>query len=92
MSKDKDDKKKAPKRGVGTAAAEAILAGKNNEEALAVVLKEFPEAKTSLASINWYRNNLRSEGKTVPTARDLKKKVDKGKGKGKSKKDKDPLD
>ncbi len=76
MSTDKKEKKTkaAPKRGVGTVAIEAITAGKTNEEALEACRKEFPEAKTSLASINWYRNKLRGEGKKVPTARDLKKK------------------
>ena len=77
------DKKKtnetAPKRGIGTVAIEAICAGKTNEEALAAVHKAFPDGKTSLASINWYRNKLRSEGKKVSTARDLKKKAKKAK-------------
>lgn len=68
-----DEAEKAPKRGVGTVAIEAIKAGKTNEEALEAVKAEFPDAKTSLASINWYRNKLRSDGEDVPTARDLKK-------------------
>ncbi len=77
MAKENKEKK-TPKRGVGTVAIEAIIAGKTNEEALAAARKEFPEAKTSLASINWYRNKLRSEGnKKVPTARELKKKAKK---------------
>lgn len=72
-----------PKRGVGTAAMEAIREGKTNEEALAAVRTEFPDAKTTLASINWYRNKLRNDGEDVPTARELKNgAVD----------DKDPLD
>ncbi len=76
MSTDKKTKEKAaPKRGVGTVAIEAIMAGKTNEEALEACRKAFPEAKTSLASINWYRNKLRTEGKKVPTARELKKKA-----------------
>ncbi len=79
MSTDKKKKKTpekaAPKRGVGTVAIEAIMAGKTNEEALAACRKAFPEAKTTLASINWYRNKLRGEGKKVPTARELKKKA-----------------
>lgn len=66
---------KEPKRGVGTVAVEAIRAGKTNEEALEAVKAEFPEAKTSLASINWYRNKLRADGEDVPTARELKKKA-----------------
>ncbi len=83
------DEAKAKKPGVGDAAIKAIKSGMNNEDALAAVLKEFPEAKTSLASINWYRNKLRSDGdKTVKTARELKKaaKV------GTKKTSKDPLD
>ena len=68
-----DEAEKAPKRGVGTVAVEAIKAGKTNEEALEAVKAEFPDAKTSLASINWYRNKLRSDGEDVPTARGLKK-------------------
>jgi len=58
---------------VGDVAIEAIRAGKTNEEALAAVKAKFPEAKTSMPSINWYRNKLRSEGEKVPTARELKK-------------------
>lgn len=64
---------KEPRRGVGTAAREAIAAGKTNEEVLAAVKREFPTAKASLASINWYRNKMRSDGEKVPTARELKK-------------------
>ncbi|KFH18462.1 hypothetical protein ELZ19_06930 [Brucella abortus] len=79
------DEEKAPKRGVGAVAIEAIRAGKTNEEALEAVKAEFPDAKTSLASINWYRNKLRSDGEKVPTARELKKK-DGGEGSG------DPLE
>ncbi len=82
MSKTEDTK--VAKRGVGTAAIEAIKSGMTNEEALTAVQKEFPEAKTSLASINWYRNKLRSDGdKSVKTARELKKAAKGGK---------DPLD
>lgn len=74
---------KAPKRGVGTVAMEAILNGASNEEALAVVRKEFPDANTTKASINWYRNKLRKDGtvstggawkgKPVPNAREMAK-------------------
>ena len=72
MSKDKETKE--PKRGVGTVVIEALKAGKTNEEALAVVQAEFPDAKTSLASVGWYRNKLRADGdKSVKTSRELKK-------------------
>lgn len=69
MSEEETEKK----RGVGDAAMEAIRDGKTNEEALAIVKEEFPERKTSLASINWYRGNMRKNGEKVPTARELKK-------------------
>ena len=68
-----DEAEKAPKRNIGAVAMEAIRAGKTNEEALEAVKAEFPDAKTSLASINWYRNKMRSDGEKVPTARELKK-------------------
>ena len=84
MGKTKETK--APKVGVGTVALEAIRAGKTNEEALATVRAAYPEAKTSLASINWYRNKARSDGEKVLTARELKKK------KAKAASKKDPLD
>lgn len=95
MSTDKKTKKKAaPKQGVGTVAVDALMAGKTNEEALAACQKAFPDAKTSLASINWYRNKLRAEGKKVPTARELKKKATKPASKKAGKKGgaKDPLE
>lgn len=73
MSEDKKVEDKAPKRGVGTVAIEALKDRKTNEQALAAVMAEFPEAKTTLASINWYRNKLRQDGdKSVPTSRELK--------------------
>lgn len=82
-AKAKDDKSKEPKRGVGTVAMEAILNGATNEEALAAVRKEFPDANTTKASINWYRNKLRKDGtvstggawkgKPVPNAREMAK-------------------
>lgn len=71
MTDKKDPAEK--KEGVGSVAIAAILAGQNNEEALATVKEKFPEAKTSVASINWYRNKLRSDGENVKTARELKK-------------------
>lgn len=74
------------KRGVGTVAIKAIRAGQTNQEALAAVKKEFPEAKTTLAAINWYRNKLRGEGEKVSKARDLRPKAKTNKKKG------DPLD
>jgi hypothetical protein len=63
---------KAKEPGVGDLAKQLIRDGKSNEEVLAAIKAQFPEAKTSMASVNWYRNNLRSQGENVPTARALK--------------------
>ena len=83
-AKPKAEKEKAePKRGVGAVAMEAILNSATNEDALTAVRKEFPDANTSKASINWYRNKLRKDGaictggtykgKPVPNAREMAK-------------------
>ena len=85
MSDKKKKETAAPKKTIGSVACAAICAGATNDAALETVKKEFPDAKTSLASINWYRNKLRSDGEKVPTARELKKKAA-------SKKGKDPLE
>jgi replication-associated recombination protein RarA len=62
------------KPGVGKTAIAKIIAGFTNEEVLAAVHAAHPTNKTSTASMNWYRNKLRSEGNTmVKTNRDLKK-------------------
>ena len=64
---------KEPKAtGVGDVAKDLIRGGKTNEEVLAAIKEQFPDAKTSMASINWYRNKLRGDGENVPTARELK--------------------
>ena len=89
MSKDKKTEKK---RGIGDAAVEAIKAKMTNDEALKAIKEEFPEAKTSLSSINWYRNKLRTEGANVPTARELKQKAKKEAEKAAKAKGKDPLE
>lgn len=73
MSESTEEKaKKEPKQGVGFVATQAIKAGKTNEEALVEVQKAFPESKTTMASINWYRNKLRSDGHDVKTSRELR--------------------
>ena len=57
---------------IGSVAQQAIKDGLNNEEALAAVIKKFPDADTKVSSINWYRNRMRRENSRVPSARDLK--------------------
>ncbi len=64
---------KTPKRGVGTVAREAIAAGKSNEEALAAVKAEFPDSKTGLQTISWYRNSMRKTDASIPSGREAKK-------------------
>lgn len=64
---------KPKKRGVGTVINEAILAGKTNEEALEAAKAEFPDAKTNINTVSWYRNNLRKTNPNVPKARVAKK-------------------
>lgn len=95
MSKDEKKADTPKKRGVGDVAIEAIRAGKTNEETLAAVKKEFPESKTTMASVNWYRNKLRQDGEKVPTSRELKAKAAGDKpakdAKKDTKKDTDPL-
>lgn len=60
---------KAP--GVGDVAKQLIRDGLGNKEVLAEVQKQFPDAKTTMASVNWYRNHLRGLGENVKTAREL---------------------
>jgi hypothetical protein len=59
---------RGPVQGVGAFAKAQILAGKNNKDALAATLQQFPTAKTSLACIAYYRTKLVKEGK-ITTAR-----------------------
>lgn len=56
---------------IASVALAAIKAGKDNAEVLAEVKKQFPDAKTKVASINWYRNKAREEDKSIPTSRDI---------------------
>ena len=88
------EEEKQPKVTVGSIAMQAIREGKTNPEALDAVKAEIPDAKTSLASINWYRNKLRSDGEDVPTARELSKaaKEEAGKTGDGDGDDGDPLD
>lgn len=94
---EKAPKEKKEKRvGIGEVACKAIRDGKDNEQVLAVVRETFPEAKTSLSSVNWYRNKMRSEGEEVKTVRAIKADTPKAPKKSKASKSKkeevvDPL-
>ncbi|KKL59893.1 hypothetical protein LCGC14_2210770 [marine sediment metagenome] len=48
---------------IGDVAQDALVAGASDEVALATVLEEFPDAKTKVASIKWYRSQLRRQVK-----------------------------
>jgi len=62
-------KEKVP--GVGDLAKQLLREGKTNKEVLEAIKLQFPDAKTSMSSVNWYRNNLRSMGEDVKTAREI---------------------
>lgn len=63
---------KTPKVTIGSVAREAILAGQSNKEALETVKGQFPDCKTTMNSINWYRNDLRKKGHDVPSPKKAK--------------------
>ena len=68
-------KSAAPKRGtIAAVATRAILAGKDTGAVIAAVKKTFPKAKTTAASVAWYRHDLRERGETVPDATRAKSK------------------
>lgn len=64
--------KKPRGMGIGKRAKDLIREGKSNKDVLDTLQKEFPTAKTTMASVNWYRNNLRAKGEKVPSAREVK--------------------
>jgi aspartate 1-decarboxylase len=66
------------KKTITVVVRQAILEGRNNHEVLERVRREFPNAKTTAASISRYRTELRAEGYDVPVSvrsgRNMKKK------------------
>ncbi len=52
---------------IGELARKSIKDGMTNAEALDAVRKRFPHAKTTPASIAWYRSQMRKEDPHVPT-------------------------
>lgn len=58
----KPEAEKKPRgHGIGAFCMELLRQGKSNAEVLEAVAKRFPEAKTSAASVSWYRNKIASE-------------------------------
>lgn len=55
------------KETIGEMAKKSISDGMTNAEALEKVRKRFPHARTTAASIAWYRSQMRKEDPHVPT-------------------------
>jgi uncharacterized peroxidase-related enzyme len=67
--------KAAPTRskpGIGNFAMNLIRAGKTDTEVLSAVAGKFPGARTTPASVAYYRSHMRGRGEKIPTNRDLK--------------------
>lgn len=59
-------------RTIGDLAMRLIKKGMTNAEVLKEVRSNFPHAKTSSASVAWYRSKLRKEDSSVPTDAEAK--------------------
>lgn len=58
---------------IGRAAEDALRQGLTNEEVLAAIKEAFPEASTSMASVNWYRHKMIADGEPIKTSREIRK-------------------
>ena len=58
---------------IGEVVMEAIRTGRTNADALAAARARFPQAKTTIASVAWYRSHLRSEGEKIPTDAEVRR-------------------
>ena len=63
---------RSPKAGIGKFAKEMLLDGQTNAQVLAAVKDSFPEAKTTMGCIGYYRAKLVFEGKLEATPRKTK--------------------
>lgn len=54
--------RRGPNLGTGKYAKQRILEGADNKTILEEIREKFPEAKTTNASINYYRNRLKKDG------------------------------
>jgi hypothetical protein len=61
--------KKPRGKGIGALAMELILAGKTTQEVIAEVVAQIPDAHPTTATISWYKNKLRQEGKLAKPER-----------------------
>lgn len=70
---EKDVAEKKPRgKGIGARAAELILEGKTNQEVIDTIKAEIEGANPTNATIAWYKNKLRQEGKLPPSNRKAK--------------------
>ena len=63
---------RSPKAGIGKFAKEMLLDGQTNAQVLAAVKDSFPEAKTTMGCIGYYRAKLVFEGKLEAAPRKAK--------------------
>ena len=56
-------------KGIGTRAMELLIEGKTTQEVIATVKAEIPDANPTPATIAWYKNKLRQEGKLAKAER-----------------------
>ena len=49
--------------GIGAYINGLLMSGKPNEEVLKLTLRTFPSARTSAATVAWYKSKLKKEGK-----------------------------
>lgn len=64
--------KKPRGKGIGARAKELILEGKSNQEVIDTIKEEIEGANPTTATIAWYKNKLRQEGKLPATNRKKK--------------------
>lgn len=70
---DQDVAEKKPRgKGIGARAMELILEGKTTQEVIDTIKAEIEGANPTAATIAWYKNKLRTDGKLPPTNRKKK--------------------
>ena len=56
-------------KGIGARAMELLIEGKSTQEVIDIVKSEIPDANPTPATIAWYKNKLRQEGKLAKAER-----------------------
>ena len=60
-------------KGIGARAMELLIEGKTTQEVIDTVKAEIPDANPTPATIAWYKNKLRQEGKLAKPVKAEKK-------------------